>query len=236
MIELLAKIRDVKANKLRTKGLVPAVLYGPKRKPINLETDLKKFKEVFSKVGESSLISLEISSSTGSGQINKLPVLIHEIQHHPITDEIIHIDFYQPILTKEVEVSVPIIFEGESPAVKDLSGTLVKEIQEVKVKALPQNLPHEIKINIGILKTFEDEILVKDLNLPKEVKILRESDEIIALVVPPAKIEEELTKPIEEKVEEVEKVEAKKKEGDAAEVVEVKKETTETKKEKPEKK
>jgi large subunit ribosomal protein L25 len=210
MLTLSADKRE--AKKTKEKGSLPAVLYGPKKKSESIAINLKKFKEIFAKVGESSLISLEIGKE-------KMPVLIHDIQQDSITGEPIHVDFYQPILTNEVEVSVPIIFEGVSLAVKDLGGTLVKEIQEIKVKALPHNLPHEIRVDISALKSFEDEILVKDLNLPGDVRVSRHLDEIVALVVPPAKIEEELAKPIEEKVEEVGKVETKKKEEEIVEEV-----------------
>jgi len=208
MITIKVKKREKtgkEVKKLREKGILPAVLYGPKIKPQPIELDLKEFKKIYKEAGESSLISLEIENK-------KVPVLIHKIEKDPVADEFIHVDFYQPILTEEVEAVVPLIFEGISPAVKDLGGTLVKEIHEVHVKALPENLPHEIKVNIENLKTFEDEILVKDLILPQKVKVLREPDEIVALVVPPEKIEEELQKPIEEKVEEVEKVEKERKE------------------------
>ncbi|HOW13100.1 MAG TPA: 50S ribosomal protein L25, partial [Candidatus Pacearchaeota archaeon] len=207
MITIKVKKREKtgkEVKKLREKGILPAVLYGPKIKPQPIELDLKEFKKIYKEAGESSLISLEIENK-------KTPVLIHKIEKDPVTDEFIHVDFYQPILTEEVEAVVPLVFEGISPAVKDLGGTLIKEIHEVHVKALPENLPHEIKVNIENLKTFEDEILVKDLILPQKVKVLREPDEIVALVVPPEKIEEELQKPIEEKVEEVEKVEKERK-------------------------
>ena len=107
---------------------------------------------------------------------------------------------------------MPLIFEGESKAVKELGGTLVKNISEVKVKALPLNLPKEIKVSIEKLRTFEDEIFVSDLILPEGVKILKGLREIVAFAAPPEKVEEELEKPIEEKVEEVEKVVEKKEE------------------------
>ena len=103
------------------------------------------------------------------------------------------------------------VFEGVSLAVKDLGGTLVKHFSELEVKALPQNLPHEIKISIDELKTFEDHILVKDLILPEKVKVIAKADEIVVSVSRPAKVEEELAKPVEEKVEDVEKVEKEKK-------------------------
>jgi len=207
MLSLSAKIRKDLGRKvrvLRKKGIIPAVLYGPKLKETQpLEIDLKEFEKVYEAAGESSLISLEVEGK-------RFPVLIHEIQLAPLTGKPIHVDFYQPSLEEEVEVTVPIVFEGEALAVKDLGGTLVKNIQEVEVKALPQNLPHEIKVNVEKLKTFEDNILIKDLILPQGVKIMRDLDEIVAQVSPPAKVEEELAKPIEEKIEEVEKVEEKK--------------------------
>jgi len=230
MIILKAKKRDKLAKKvkeIRNRGGLPAVLYGPKIKNQSIEINLKEFKKTFKEAGESSLISLEIDNK-------KFPVLVHEIKRDSLTGEPTHIDFYQPILTERVRVAVPLIFEGMAPAVKELGGTLVREIQEIEVEALPEKLPHEIKINVESLKTFEDEILIKDLNLPQDVKVLRSSDDIVALVVPPTKVEEELEKPIEEKVEEVEKAEEKKeKEGEEEEVKAEKiKETPE----KPEKK
>lgn len=231
MLTLEAKIREKtgkEVKSLRKKGILPAVLYGPKIKNLNIKFDLKEFEDIFEKAGESSLISLEVDK-------NKFLVLIHEIKKDPLTGKFIHVDFYQPILTEKIEAAVPIVFEGEAPAVKELNGTLVKEIQEVEVKALPQNLPREIKINVENLKTFEDEILIKDLKLPEGVKIQRGPNEIVAIVTPPEKVEEELEKPIEEKVEEVEGAEKKEdKEGkekeEGEEEIEEKKETKEKEK------
>ncbi|MBZ9577902.1 50S ribosomal protein L25 [Patescibacteria group bacterium] len=205
MLTLKAKIREErgkKVKKLRKRGILPAVLYGPKIKNLSLEVDLKKFGNIYKETGESSLISLEVGDE-------KFPVLIHEVKKNPLTGKPIHIDFYQPILTEEVEATVPIVFEGEAPAVKEFGGTLVREISEVEVKALPKNLPHEIKVNVENLKTLGDEILVKDLELPEGVAVQREQNEIVAVVTAPEteKIEEELEKPVEEKVEEVEGVE-----------------------------
>ncbi len=226
MLTLNAKIRKIfgRKNKIsRQDGKIPAVVYGHGIKNVSLEIDEVEFKKIFEKTGESSLVSLKIEEE------DKIrPVLIHEIQRERVSDKIIHIDFYQASLKEEVEVGIPLIFEGISPAVKDLGGTLVRELQEVKVKALPQNLPHDIKVDISVLKTFEDEILVKDLKVPVEVKISKNPNEIVAKVVQPTKVEEELEKPIEEKVEEVEKVEKEKKEKE--EVVEEPKKETKTEK------
>ena len=216
MINLSAKIREEKGKKtksLREKGEIPAVLYGPKIKPISVGVVKKEFEKVFAEAGESSLISLEVGGKDGK----KYSVLIHDFSRDPINRSFTHIDFYQPILTKEVEAMVPLVFEGVSLAVKDLGGTLVKSVQEVLVKALPQNLPHDIKVSIDSLKTFGDSIAVKDLKLPEGVKVMKGADETIVNVKPQAKVEEELEKPIEEKVEDVAKVEKKEKTEDVPE-------------------
>ena len=203
MLTLSAKIRKdlgKKVKALRKKGVLPGVLYGPKVKSLALEVSLKEFEKAYQEAGESSLLSLEVDRK-------KFLVLVHDVKRDPVTDKLIHVDFYQPDLEKEVEAKVPIIFEGEALAIKELGGTFVRSISEVEVKALPQKLPKEIKVDSSSLKTFEDHILIKDLPLPEGVKVLKEPDEIVAYVAQPEKVEEELEKPIEEKVEEVEMVE-----------------------------
>ncbi|MEK7562108.1 MAG: 50S ribosomal protein L25 [Patescibacteria group bacterium] len=208
MISLKAKIRDnkgKKSNKTREAGGIPAVVYGPGVKNISLEIDQIEFKKVFKEAGESSLIDLKLDKENR-------PVLIHEIQRDPVSDKITHVDFFQASLKEEVEVTVPLVFEGVAPAIKELGATLVKNMTEIQVKALPQNLPHEIKVNIDELKAIGDHILVKNLPLAEGVKVLKKPDEIVVSISAAEKVEEELAKEIEEKVENVEKVEKEKKE------------------------
>lgn len=208
MLSLTAKIRKISGKKtknLRKEEILPAVLYGPKTKTLSLEVGYKDFEKIYQESGESSLISLEVEGK-------KIPVLIHEIQRDPLTDKIIHVDFYQVPLKEKITARVPLVFEGEAPAVKELGGTLVKIIHELEVKAKPEDLPKEIKVDLSVLKTFEDAILIKDLRVSEGVEILKNPEEIVAEVNPPEKVEEELTKPLEEKIEEVERVEEKPKE------------------------
>jgi len=209
MIKLSAKIRTETGRKtyvLKNNGRIPAVVYGHKVKNVLLDLDYKEFQKVLREAGESSLIELDIE-----GDKEKRPVLVHDLQKDPVTDQITHIDFFQTSLKEEVEVKVPLVFEGTSLAVKDLGGTLVKNISELEVKALPQNLPHEIKVSIDGLNTFGDHILIKNLILPKDVKISAKPDEIVVSVSQPENVEEELASEIKENVEDVEKVEKEKK-------------------------
>ncbi len=224
MISLNATIRNSFGKKTRTlknQGKIPAVVYGPGEKNVSLEVDEKEFKKVFKMAGESSLVELQIAASSDDEASlapkmgrdkEKKPVLVHEIQKDPVSGKLIHIDFYQADLKEEVEVAIPLVFEGTAPAEKDLGGTLNKNMLELEVKALPMNLPHEIKVDISGLKTFEDHICVKDLALPKDVKVLKNPDEIVAQVLAPQKVEEELAAEITENVEDVEKIEKEKKE------------------------
>ncbi len=209
MITLSAKIRKDfgrKTKSTRKADKIPAVVYGPGVKNESVLVDYKDFQKTFRQAGESSLIELNVEGEKG-----KRPVLIHEVQKDPVSDKFIHVDFFQASLKEEVEATVPLVFFGTAPAEKDLGGTLVKNITEVEVKALPQNLPHEIKVSIDGLKTFQDHVLIKDLVLPENVKVLKKPEEIVASVAQQQKIEEELEKPIEEDVESVEKVEKEKK-------------------------
>jgi len=204
MIKLNAKIRDLKnqdANK------IAAVVYGPDVKNASIELDHTEFKKVLKQAGESSLIELNVE-----GEKEKRLVLVHEVQKDPVEDYFIHVDFLQPNLKEETEAEVPLVFEGDAPAVKDLGGTLVKNMSEIEVSALPQDLPHEIKVSLEGLKTFEDRILVKDLILPNNVKATANPEEIVALVAAQENVEEELASEIKENVEDIEKVEKEKKE------------------------
>lgn len=209
MILLNAKIRKETGKKtgaIRNQGRIPAVVYGHNVKNVLFDLDQRDLEKAFKEAGESSLLELVVE-----GEKEKRIVLFHEFQRDPVTDKFTHIDFLQPSLKEEVEVMIPLVFEGSSLAVKDLGGTLVKSITEVEVKALPQNLPHEIRVSIDGLKTFGDHILIKDLILPKEVTISKKPDQIVVSVAAPQKVEEELAAPVEEDVEKVGMVEKKEK-------------------------
>ena len=211
MITLQAKIRQEndKTEKLREAELIPAVLYGPNiKKNLRLQVNAKEFLKAFKEAGETSFISLEAS---GGEKTQSFSVLIHDVQRDPLNLSFRHVDFYQPSSTKEIKVKVPLVFEGESPAVRNLTGTLVKNIQEVEVRALPQKLPHEIKVSLEALDETGKTIVIKDLKLPEGVRVLKNPEEIVAQVQAPEKIEEELEKSVEEKVEEVKTVEKEEK-------------------------
>jgi len=207
MTIIKAKIRNKskeKNNPLRKNSFIPAVLYGEGIKNISLKINVKDFEEAYKEAGESSLITLEVDDK-------KFSVLIHQIARGPIEGEFLHIDFYHPSTKKKVQANIPLIFEGEAPAIKELSGILEKQFYELEVKGLAKDLPREIIVNVNGLKTFEDKILIKDLKIPEGVTILKDGEEIVAHIAQPRDIEKELAeeeKP-EEKTEEESKEEGK---------------------------
>ncbi|MBU4078514.1 50S ribosomal protein L25, partial [Patescibacteria group bacterium] len=139
------------------------------------------------------------------------------LQKDPLSGDFLHIDFYQPDLEKEVTALVPIKIIGESGAVKNKEGTLIKNANELEVRALPLNLPHELIVNIDSMKEFGDEIFVRDIELPEGVKILKNANDVLITVSAPTDVEHELEKEIEEKVEDIETI-GKTKEGEDEEI------------------
>lgn len=168
----------------RAKGHLPAVLYGPKDPSRSFFVDFGDFKRVWKKAGETGVIELDFEGK-------KKQVLIYDVDVDPLKGEPRHVDFYAVDMAKKTTVSVPLVFEGEAPAVKVLGGVLVKVIHELEVEALPADLPSELKVDISKLATFEDRVEVSDIKVPQGAEILTEPDEVVALVEEPR--EEEVT-------------------------------------------
>lgn len=208
MLELQATIRDKeqKLNAVRKQGFLPAVLYGTETENLPLKIDQREFEKIYKKIGTSAFVTLKIDKD------KDFFVLINETQKHPITGDIIHADFFQPNLKKEINVKIPLEFIGIALAEKEEGGILTKSIHEVEIKVLPKNLPHNIEVDISALKTIEDHIAIKDLIIPKTVEILRDPDDIVISVSMPAQeIEEEI---VEEPAEQTPAETEKEKQGD----------------------
>jgi len=207
-IILKSKNREIAKEKIREyrkKGLIPAVIYGHGIKSQNLWVDFLAFQKVYEQAGENTIIELDRENG------EKINVLIQEVQVEPINGKFLHIDFFQVKMDEKIEAEIPLVFCGESPAVKELAGILVKNMDEIPVECLPGDLPKEFKVDIALLKTFDDHIKISDLPISERVKVLIEPGTIIATVAPPRSEEEltELNEKVEEDVSKVEGVEEK---------------------------
>lgn len=206
-IALDAKTREVfgKKNKgLRKQGMIPAVLYGTGTENLSLEVPAIEFSKVYKQAGENTLIDLSIDGK------NKKKVLIQEVAKHFMKDEPVHVDFYAVDLTRKINAAIPLHFLGTSSAVKESGGTLIRNITEIEISALPTNLPQYFEVDISPLKTFEDLIRVEDLKVPEDVEFLTNPEEVIAKVEAPRTTEElealEETVPSDEEKEAIEAV------------------------------
>ena len=163
---------------LRKKGLLPAVIYGEGMESKPIATSFIDFERVLRQAGESTLVTLHVDGKAHN-------VLIHDVAYDALRGQPIHADFYAVRMDKVIRATVPLEFFGESSAVKSEGGILVKVMHETEVEALPQDLPHTLRIDLGVLSTFESKLLVKDIILSKGVKLIADTDEIIALVEAP---------------------------------------------------
>lgn len=162
--------------------MVPAVMYGRGYDAVSLEVPQKDLDKALKEAGESTLVYLNVD-----GQAH--PTIIHDVSRDHVDDHVIHADFYKVRLDEKIKSMIPVQFKGESPAVKNEGGIFIRNMNEIEVEALPQNLPHEIEINISKLEKFGDHITVGDIKID-DVKILADPEQIIALVKEPLSEEE----------------------------------------------
>ncbi len=183
---------------LMNKGFIPAVFYGPKEPSTPIAVSQVEFTKVWKKAGESSIITLKVGGEEHD-------VLIHDLDFHPLTDAVRHVDFYVIEKGKKLTVDVPISFTGTAPAVKDLGGILVKVAHEIKIKAMPKDLPREISVDITALSELTSVIKAGDLKLPQGVEPAHNSEDIIASVAVAKEEVEEAPTAIDMSAIEVEK-------------------------------
>lgn len=176
----------VKTNVLRAKRLIPAEYYGKGVKNKSFVVDYQTFRKAYKQAGSNTVISLNDGKDEYS-------VLVHEIQYDPVSDSIVHIDFANVKMDREVKTKVNVVITGIAPAVKDLGGILVTPLDEVEIKCLPKDLIHKIEVNIESLVDFNSFIRVKNLIVPPGITILDAPEDIIATAVPPREEKEEET-------------------------------------------
>ena len=186
-LALDARQAQGKANKrLRREGIVPGVVFGKGEGSTPVQVEAKEFDTLYRAAGKTSIVKLTLP-----GQTRAKSAFIKSVQRHPISGHAIHVDFYVVNLKQEMEVTVPLVFVGEAPAVEETGGTLLTSLNSVHVKALPGDIPHQIDVNVATLVNLDVAIHVRDLSLNRDlVQLLTDPDELVAKVMPP-RVEEE---------------------------------------------
>ena len=180
---------------LRKAGRIPAVVFGHGIDSIPVSLDGHEFEHVRRTAHSNTIIELKIDGK------DVHTVLVHGVQVDPRNRQLLHVDLFELKKGEEVTVEIQLHTTGESYAVDRLGGTLLHNIDRIKVRALPENLPDSIEFSVESLKDFDMAIHLRDLPMPAGVTLLSDPDEVVAKVAAPHVIEEPVVAGVEGEAE-----------------------------------
>ena len=193
--ELLGK----KVKQLRREGIIPVHLYGPDSESRPLQCQGHKLIQVLSLAGGNTAIEVSIQGESGTHL-----AFAREIQWEPMLDTVLHVDFLLADINRPVTAQVPIILTGESAGARSVGGSIVHQLRQLDVQALPLEMPGQIELDLAVLTESDSVIRVSDIILPSNVTILTDLEELVVRVeLPRVEVEFEAAE-----VEEGEEVEA----------------------------
>ena len=204
--------KQVKA--LRRAGKLPAVIYGYGIDPISIVLDAHSASRILARASSSTLVTIELAGK-------QYPTLVREKQLDFIRNSLIHVDFLAVSMTEKITANVGVHIEGEAPAVKEFGAILVTNLTELEVECLASDLPERFVVDVSGLAEIGDGVYVRDLEVPTNVEILTDLDEMIIVATAQAaeEIEEEAEELLEgeEELEEPEVIGKGKEEGEGEE-------------------
>jgi large subunit ribosomal protein L25 len=188
--ELEVSKREITGKKvrfLRRQGMVPANIYGHDVESTAIAVETRSLKHLLAHAGKTDLISLKVASSA-----EPVRVLMREIQRNPLTDEPIHVDFYQVSMTEKIKAEVPLVFVGEAPVLKKVKNSSIFHlIDSIDIEALPDDLPHSLEVDVSHLEELDHTIHVKDIPLGPGITLISDPEQM-AVKVAEARKEEEI--------------------------------------------
>lgn len=195
-LKLTAQKREItgkKVKKLRKQGIIPANVFGKNIKSTAVSLKNDEFLKIYQQTGETEIVDLQIE-----GEKETRPILIQNLQKDPVTGDPIHVDLRQIILTEKLTAKIPVEIVGESPAVQQKIGILIQPITEIEIEALPTDLPDKFTVDVSTLANVEDEIKIKDLQIPKDKLEIKMDEELVVAKINPLAAEEVAPAPKEE--------------------------------------
>ena len=196
-LELKAQARTLfgkKTKRLRNEGLIPATLYGPRTDAVSLQVPERELSRVLDQAGTNRLINLLVDE----GQKPRM-IVARDVQRDVITQSLIHVDLYEVVMTEKITAEVPITLVGEAPGILKKEGLLVRGVNSVQIQCLPDQLIHEIEVDISVLEEKDQAILVQDLVVGEDIEILTNPEEVVAQILT---VREPIIEPeVEEEVE-----------------------------------
>lgn len=172
-------------KRLRREDIVPGNLYGRGQESRAIQAPLAEIRRVFSAVDRNAVVSMSID-----GASDTIPVVLRDIQRHPVSRSLLHLDFYQVDLTRPIHSEARLVLIGESEAVS-MGGTVVQSLEAIMLEALPTEMPSVLEVDITVLEDFGHSVLVRDLTLPAGVTALTDDAVAVATALAPRVTEEE---------------------------------------------
>ena len=174
-----------KVKTLRNQGITPIHLYGSEFDSASMQVKMPELIDILNLAGFSSPITLNDGKSD-------IIAFAREVQRHPLTEQILHVDFQIVGKDDQVEVEVPINLIGESPAVKNLGGVLIKLMETIRVSSKVDSVPKSLELDISVIESLEQSILVGEIEIAEGVQIVSDETFAVARVIPPRiEVEEE---------------------------------------------
>ncbi len=200
-IKLEAEKRTVtgkQVSQVRRAGKLPAILYGRNVQPVAIQLDAREAARALRRASGADLIDLTLDGETRK-------VLLQDLQRDSLRGDFLHADFYAVDMNRALRAQVPVHLVGTSYAVISLQGVLVRGVTTIEVECLPNDLVASLDVDLGALNTIGSAIYVRDVYVPKSIKVLTDGDELVARAT--AAREEELAVPAAPTAAEVEVIE-----------------------------
>jgi large subunit ribosomal protein L25 len=173
------------ARTLRSKGQIPAVIYGHGRAPQALSLNARDLDKLLGHIqAESTVIEVSVGGTTAK-------TLIREIQRHPIKRQILHVDFQALVAGEKVTVNIPIVLTGVAEGVRLDGGVLDQTLRELEIEVDPSNIPDRIEIDVTNM-VIGDSLHVSDLKVPAGVEVLNDPETSVAVLAAPRAVIEEV--------------------------------------------
>ena len=182
-----ALARRAGAKKLRTDGRIPAVIYGRQAQPQNLEVNSREMEElIHHSISENLLVDLAVKDDNRPKRL----ALVQEVQHHPLSGKVLHVDFHEIAEDEKVTVMIPVETTGEAIGVKADGGVLEHVLFKIKARGLAKDLPEQIMVDVSHLKIGEA-IHLGEIKAPAGVELVGEKQIPVIAVAAPRTEEEE---------------------------------------------
>lgn len=162
-------------KKMRHQGFIPSNVFGPGFKSVSITTQLKDFSKAYKTARETGVVYLDLNKE-------EIPTLIGQVQRHPVTNAIIHVDFRKIDLKQKIETTVPVKTVNDSPAIAQ-GGVLLTQSDHVLVEALPEEIPQEIEIDLSKLLEIGAEVRVKDLPVSSSYVVKEDPEKILLSII-----------------------------------------------------